>query len=146
MRALVLHGPEDIRCESVSDPKPADARGAVVRVEGTGICGSDLHLYHGKFPIAEHGFVIGHEVVGEVVETGSAVGDFRSGDRVADFLALTSHPGLSLLHAGAPTPDAGAGDAVAGGDATSQVAAGGGFPWGIIGIVIATAICVVVVE
>ena len=82
MRALVLHGPEDIRCESVPDPKPTDPRGAVVRVEGTGICGSDLHLYHGKFPIAEHGFVIGHEVAGEVVETGSAVRDFRGGDRV----------------------------------------------------------------
>jgi 2-desacetyl-2-hydroxyethyl bacteriochlorophyllide A dehydrogenase len=82
MRALVCHGPEDIRCESVPDPKPADAAGAVVRAEGTGICGSDLHLYHGKFPIPEHGFVIGHEVVGEVVETGSAVRDFHSGDRV----------------------------------------------------------------
>ncbi len=82
MRALVCHGPEDIRCESVPDPKPGGAGDAVVRVEAAGICGSDLHLYHGRFPIPESGLVVGHEVAGEVVETGSGVQDFRSGDRV----------------------------------------------------------------
>lgn len=81
MQALVYHGPEDIRCERVADPRPADPRGALLRVECAAICGSDLHLYHGRMP-GEPGFVVGHEFVGEVMETGSAVRDFRTGDRV----------------------------------------------------------------
>jgi 2-desacetyl-2-hydroxyethyl bacteriochlorophyllide A dehydrogenase len=82
MRALVFHGPEDVRCENVPDPTPDDARAVVLQVERAAICGSDLHLYHGSFPVDRPGFTIGHEFVGEVVETGSAVQRFRSGDRV----------------------------------------------------------------
>jgi len=81
MRALVYHGPEDIRCENVPDPSPGDARGAVVRVERTAICGSDLHIYHGTMsPVP--GYSVGHEAIGEVVEVGSGVHRFRTGDRV----------------------------------------------------------------
>jgi 2-desacetyl-2-hydroxyethyl bacteriochlorophyllide A dehydrogenase len=82
IRALTFHGKGDIRCESRPDPAPEDAGGAVLRVERAAICGSDLHLYHGALPVAETGFAVGHEFVGEVVETGSGVRDFRAGDRV----------------------------------------------------------------
>lgn len=81
MRALVFRGPEDIRCETLPDPSPPDERGAVVRVERTAICGSDLHIYHGHLS-PEPGYTVGHEAIGEVVEVGSAVGRFRPGDRV----------------------------------------------------------------
>ena len=53
----------------------------MVRVEATGICGSDLHIYHGRVAI-EPGFVIGHEYVGTVVAAGDAVSDVAVGDRV----------------------------------------------------------------
>jgi alcohol dehydrogenase len=82
MKALVYHGAHDVRVESVPDPTPPDERGAVIRVERAAICGSDLHLYHGAFPMADSGFTIGHEFVGEVVEAGSRVGKLRAGDRV----------------------------------------------------------------
>ncbi len=81
MRALVYHGPEDIRCETVPDPSPSDASGAVVRIERTAICGSDLHIYHGHMS-PDGGYSVGHEAIGEVVEVGSGVSRFAPGDRV----------------------------------------------------------------
>lgn len=80
MRALVYHGKGDIRCEQVPDPAPDDLDGAVVKIERTAICGSDLHIYHGQ--MAEGTYGIGHEAVGEVVDVGSGVRGFKSGDRV----------------------------------------------------------------
>lgn len=80
-RALVYHGKGDVRLETLPDPTPPDAGGVVVRVESTAICGSDLHLYHGALPVAP-GFALGHEFVGEIVEAGSAVHRFKTGDRV----------------------------------------------------------------
>ena len=80
MRALIYHGTSDVRCETVPDPQPQDADSALVRIQHTGICGSDLHIYHGD--MGEGPFSIGHEAIGEVVETGSAVRSFRAGDRV----------------------------------------------------------------
>ena len=82
MRALVYHGPEDIRFENVADPAPPGRDGAVVRVERAGICGSDLHIYHGHGFSQEAGFIVGHEAIGEVVEVGSSVRRFQPGDRV----------------------------------------------------------------
>ena len=81
MRGLVLHGPGDVRVETLPDPVPDDAGGAVVRVLGTAICGSDLHLYHGAMGAGEP-LRVGHEFVGEVVETGRGVAGFRPGDQV----------------------------------------------------------------
>jgi len=81
MRALVYHGPRDIRCDNVADPTPPDAGGVVVQIERTAICGSDLHNYHGDMGSGT-GYTIGHECVGTVVETGSAVSRFRNGDPV----------------------------------------------------------------
>ena len=81
MRALVFHGPEDVRSESVPDPKLPGADGAVLRVERAAICGSDLHLYHGE-PLPVNGFAMGHEFLGVVEDVGSGVRRFARGDRV----------------------------------------------------------------
>ena len=81
MKGIVYHGARDVRIENLPDPTPPDARGAVVKIEGTAICGSDLHLYHADFPF-EGGVRLGHEFVGEVVETGSDVHRYKAGDRV----------------------------------------------------------------
>ena len=82
MRALVYHGPQDIRPESLPDPSPQSLDAAVVRVLRAGICGSDLHIYHGHGFTPDPGYVVGHEAVGEIVEIGSGVRRFAVGDRV----------------------------------------------------------------
>jgi threonine dehydrogenase-like Zn-dependent dehydrogenase len=81
MKALVLHGHDDVRCERVPDPTLHDRRGAIVRITRTSICGSDLHLVHGTVP-APPGTIIGHEGVGVVEEVGADVQRFRTGQRV----------------------------------------------------------------
>ena len=70
MKAIVWHGKEDVRCETVPDPKIEDPRDAIIKITSTGICGSDLHLYDGYMPTMEAGDVLGHEPMGEVVEVG----------------------------------------------------------------------------
>jgi len=82
MKALCWYGKEDVRVETVPDPKILDARDAIVRITATAICGSDLHLYDGYMPTMEQGDVLGHEPMGEVVEVGSAITTLRPGDRV----------------------------------------------------------------
>ena len=83
MKALVWHGTQDIRCESVPDPRIEDDRDAIIKVTACAICGSDLHLYDHFMPGMEKGAVMGHEFMGEVVETGKGVnGSLRKGERV----------------------------------------------------------------
>lgn len=82
MKALLYQGPRDIRCESFEDPKIADDRDAIVRMTRCGICGSDLHIYHGQGFSPDFGFCVGHEAVGEVVEVGRAVKQLKVGDKV----------------------------------------------------------------
>ena len=82
MKALLYHGAGDIRYESMADPMPVEAGDAIVRVTACSICGSDLHIYHGHGFSEDRGFCVGHEAVGEVVETGRAVSRLRVGDRV----------------------------------------------------------------
>ena len=82
MKALTWHGKEDVRVETVDDPKIEDPRDAIVRITATAICGSDLHLYDGVMPTMERGDVLGHEPMGEVVEVGRGVTNLRVGDRV----------------------------------------------------------------
>jgi threonine dehydrogenase-like Zn-dependent dehydrogenase len=83
MKALVWHGKEDIRCDSVSDPEIEHPRDAIVKVTSCAICGSDLHLFHNYIPAMLPGDVIGHEMMGEVVEVGSGVnGHLKKGDRI----------------------------------------------------------------
>ena len=81
MRAVTFQAPGEVRVEERPEPALQAADDAVVRVEATGICGSDLHIYHGRVQI-EPGFVIGHEYVGTVVEAGDAVTEIGVGDRV----------------------------------------------------------------
>jgi alcohol dehydrogenase len=81
MRAVTFQAPGEVRIEEKPDPEPAAADEAVVRVEASGICGSDLHIYHGRVPV-EQGFTIGHEFVGTVLDTGVDVERIRVGDRV----------------------------------------------------------------
>jgi threonine dehydrogenase-like Zn-dependent dehydrogenase len=82
MRALCWHGKEDIRCETVPDPTIQDARDIVIKVTSCAICGSDLHLMGGFVPEMKSGDVMGHETMGEVVETGNAITNLKVGDRV----------------------------------------------------------------
>lgn len=82
MKALCWHGKEDVRIETVPDPKLIDPRDAIVKVTATAICGSDLHLYDGYMPTMEPGDVLGHEFMGEIVEVGSGSSTLKRGDRV----------------------------------------------------------------
>ncbi|MBV8511625.1 MAG: glutathione-dependent formaldehyde dehydrogenase [Xanthobacteraceae bacterium] len=83
MRALVWHGKEDIRCDTVTDPEIEDPRDAIIKVTSCAICGSDLHLFHNFIPAMLPGDIMGHEMMGEVVEVGSGVnGKLKTGDRV----------------------------------------------------------------
>jgi len=83
MKALVWHGKEDIRCDTVTDPEIQDPRDAIIKVTSCAICGSDLHLFHNFIPAMLPGDVMGHEMMGEVVEVGSGTnGRLKKGDRI----------------------------------------------------------------
>jgi threonine dehydrogenase-like Zn-dependent dehydrogenase len=82
MRALTYHGAHDVKVDTVPDPSIEAADDIILRVTATAICGSDLHLYRGKIPTVEHGDIFGHEFMGIVEETGSAVTAVQPGDRV----------------------------------------------------------------
>ncbi|MGB6054609.1 MAG: zinc-dependent alcohol dehydrogenase [Burkholderiaceae bacterium] len=82
MRALVYHSSHDVKVESVPDPRLQEADDVILKITATAICGSDLHLYHGKVPTTKAGDILGHEFMGEVVEAGPAVTRLRKGDRV----------------------------------------------------------------
>jgi threonine dehydrogenase-like Zn-dependent dehydrogenase len=83
MRALVWHGKEDIRCDTVTDPEIEDPRDAIIKVTSCAICGSDLHLFHNFIPAMLPGDIMGHEMMGEVVEVGSGInGHLKKGDRI----------------------------------------------------------------
>ena len=82
MKALTFHGKKTIELETVPDPEilfPADV---IVKVSLTAICGSDMHVYHEREKGLDRGTVMGHEFVGEIVETGGKVTSFAKGDRV----------------------------------------------------------------
>ncbi len=82
MKALCWHGKHDIRYDTVPDPVIEHPRDAIIRVSSCAICGSDLHLYDGFVPGMEHGDIMGHEFMGEVVEVGAQNRRLRVGDRV----------------------------------------------------------------
>jgi 2-desacetyl-2-hydroxyethyl bacteriochlorophyllide A dehydrogenase len=81
MRAVTFQAPGEVRIDEKPDPELAAPDEAIVRVEATGVCGSDLHLYHGRIQI-EPGFTLGHEYVGTVVAAGDGVTNVNEGDRV----------------------------------------------------------------
>ena len=82
MKALCWHGTNDIRCDNVPNPKIEDGRDVIIMVTSCAICGSDLHLMDGLMPTMKSGDILGHEFMGEVIETGSAHNKFRKGDRI----------------------------------------------------------------
>jgi alcohol dehydrogenase len=82
MRALVYHGPGQKSWDEVANPVLIDDTDAIVKVDVTTICGSDLHILGGDVPEVTDGRILGHEAVGTVAEVGSSVKNLRTGDRV----------------------------------------------------------------
>ena len=82
MRALCWHGKNDVRVDTVPDPKIQEPTDVIIKITSTAICGSDLHLYDGFMMGMEKGDVLGHEPMGIVVEVGSSVRKLKKGDRV----------------------------------------------------------------
>lgn len=83
VKAIVFRGVREVAYEEVPDPEASSPGDAIVRVAAAGLCGSDMHPYYGREPGLDLGTVMGHEFVGEVVETGSEVAGFQVGDLVA---------------------------------------------------------------
>jgi alcohol dehydrogenase len=80
MKATVFHGVNDIRVETVERPRPGLGE-AVIRITLTTICGTDLHIVRGEYPVRP-GLIIGHEPVGVIHELGPGVTGYKVGDRV----------------------------------------------------------------
>ena len=80
MKALVYHGPGVKAWEEVPKPRLIDDTDAIVRVDATTICGSDLHILKGDVPEVTDGRILGHEAVGTVEAVG-AVGEERAARR-----------------------------------------------------------------
>jgi alcohol dehydrogenase len=107
MKSMVFYGPRDVRYETVPDPVISDPRSAIVKISKCGLCGSDLHPYH--VGSSSSGYCIGHEAIGEVVEIGSDVRNYKPGDRVivAGSVACGEcepcRQGLAMICRGFPT-------------------------------------------
>jgi len=82
MKALVYHGPGKKAWEDVPDPVIIDPTDVIVQIDTTTICGTDLHILKGDVPAVTDGRILGHEGVGTIIETGSAVSSVAIGDRV----------------------------------------------------------------
>jgi 2-desacetyl-2-hydroxyethyl bacteriochlorophyllide A dehydrogenase len=95
MNALTFHGKQTIRYETVFDPRIEDPTDVIVKVHLCAICGSDLHPYHEREKGLDHGTVMGHEFVGEIVDVGREVKSFRKGDRV--FSPFTTNCGACFF-------------------------------------------------
>ena len=111
MKAVCWTGVNQLEVERVDEPKILNTHDAIVKVLLTTSCGSDLHLLGGYVPSMRAGDVLGHEFVGEIVETGSAVTRHRVGDRVvvSSFIACgrcyyCKHQLFSLCDNGNPNP------------------------------------------
>jgi L-gulonate 5-dehydrogenase len=82
MKAGIVEKPGVLKLIERDVPTLKNAGDVLVKVKRTGICGSDMHIFHGKNPFAVYPIVWGHEFVGEVAETGSGVQAVKKGDRV----------------------------------------------------------------
>src|SRR5260370_20704155 len=82
MKACCWYGKNDVRVETVPDPKIENPRDAIIKVNLAAICGSDLHLLHGAVPSMESGDILGHEFMGEVMDVGPGNHTLQRGDRV----------------------------------------------------------------
>jgi 2-desacetyl-2-hydroxyethyl bacteriochlorophyllide A dehydrogenase len=81
MRAVTFQAPGEVRVDDRPEPDLEARDDAIVQIEASGICGSDLHIYHGRVVVAP-GFTIGHEFVGTVIAAGEDVTRVSVGDRV----------------------------------------------------------------
>jgi threonine dehydrogenase-like Zn-dependent dehydrogenase len=77
-----MAGKEKVAVTRTPDPQILNPHDAILRVTSTAICGSDLHIYGGCIPTMKAGDVLGHEFMGEVIETGKSVKNLQTGDRV----------------------------------------------------------------
>src|SRR5665213_221328 len=82
MKALVYHGPDQRGWDTVDDPTIIDPTDAIVRIDTTTICGTDLHILKGDVPETVPGTILGHEAVGTILEVGASVTTVAKGDRV----------------------------------------------------------------
>jgi 2-desacetyl-2-hydroxyethyl bacteriochlorophyllide A dehydrogenase len=82
MKALCVQSPNNIIIEERPLPTIQNPTDILIKIKAGGICGSDVHIYHGTSSVATYPRVIGHEIVGEIIETGKAVTNFSAGDRV----------------------------------------------------------------
>jgi threonine dehydrogenase-like Zn-dependent dehydrogenase len=81
MQAVTFQAPGEVRLQEKPDPEVTAPDEALVRVSAAGVCGSDLHILHGRHPV-EPGFTLGHEFTGEVLAVGDGVTRVSPGDRV----------------------------------------------------------------
>jgi alcohol dehydrogenase len=82
MKALVYHGPGERGWDTVDDPTIIDPTDAIVRIDTSTICGTDLHILKGDVPETTPGTILGHEAVGTIQEVGAGVSTVVPGDRV----------------------------------------------------------------
>jgi 2-desacetyl-2-hydroxyethyl bacteriochlorophyllide A dehydrogenase len=82
MLAVTSQGPELISVEEVEKPKLQANTDAIVRVTTSALCGTDMHIYHGKIPNVPAGWIVGHEFCGVIEDVGDAITEFKIGDRV----------------------------------------------------------------
>jgi alcohol dehydrogenase len=82
MKALVYHGPGERGWDTVDDPTIIDPTDAIVRIDTSTICGTDLHILKGDVPETTPGTILGHEAVGTIQEVGAGVSTVAPGDRV----------------------------------------------------------------
>jgi threonine dehydrogenase-like Zn-dependent dehydrogenase len=102
MRALCWHGKNDVRVDTVPDPKIQEPTDVIIKITSTAICGSDLHLYDGFMRGMEKGDVLGHEPMGTVVEVGSSVRKLKKGDRVVVPFVIACGTAFSVLSSSIP--------------------------------------------
>ncbi len=82
MKAICVTAPYQLEIQDRPLPVIQSPDEVLIKVKAAGICGSDVHIYHGTSPVATYPRVIGHEIAGEIAEVGSAVNLFQKGDRV----------------------------------------------------------------
>ena len=82
MKALCVQSPNNLVIEERPMPVIELPTQVLIKVKAAGICGSDVHIYHGTSSVATYPRVIGHEIVGEIIEKGNEVKNFSLGDRV----------------------------------------------------------------
>lgn len=83
MKVIQVSKPGEIEIAEQTKPVLTQPDDVIVRIKAAGICGSDVHIFHGKNPFASYPRILGHEAAGEVVETGAGVGNVKIGDHVA---------------------------------------------------------------